>query len=116
MKPPCLIRVNLHDRHFKPAIFQGRNSETIGWLPLYLDFHKLAPDSIRPNHELDSNKRGEQMQINPPTKVVYWISAIVAIVGLVFNFLGGDILPSIAIYIVFAGYVLLFLGNTLKGF
>jgi hypothetical protein len=56
------------------------------------------------------------MQINPPTKVVYWISAIVAIVGLIFNFVGGDILQDFSIYVVFAGYVLLFLGNTLKGF
>jgi hypothetical protein len=60
--------------------------------------------------------RGGNMQINPPTKVVYWISAIVAVVGLIFNFVGGDILQDFSIYVVFAGYVLLFLGNTLKGF
>jgi hypothetical protein len=56
------------------------------------------------------------MQLNPPTKVVFWISAIVAVVGLIFNFLGVDILKDFAIYVVFVGYVLLFLGNTLKGF
>jgi hypothetical protein len=56
------------------------------------------------------------MQINPPTKVVFWISAIVAIVGLVFNFVNSDIIQGIAVYVVFAAYVLLFLGNTLKGF
>ena len=56
------------------------------------------------------------MQINPPTKVVFYCSLVVAVVGLIFNFVGGEIVPGIAIYVVFAGYVLLFLGNTLKGF
>ncbi len=56
------------------------------------------------------------MQINPPTKVVFWISAVVAVVGIVFNFVNSDIIQGIAIYVVFAGYILLFLGNTLKGF
>ena len=56
------------------------------------------------------------MQLNPPTKVVFWISAIVAVVGLIFNFVGVEILKDIAVYVVFFGYFLLFLGNTLKGF
>jgi hypothetical protein len=56
------------------------------------------------------------MRLNPPTKVVFWISAILAVVGFIFNFVGVDILKDIAIYVVFIGYVLLFLGNTLKGF
>ena len=56
------------------------------------------------------------MQINPPTKVVFYSSIVVVVAGLIFNFIGGDIFPSIAIYVVFAAYVMLFLGNTLKGF
>ena len=56
------------------------------------------------------------MRINPPTKVVFYSSLVVAVVGLIFNFLGGDIFPAVAIWVVFFGYVLLFLGNTLKGF
>jgi len=47
---------------------------------------------------------------------VFYSSIVVVVVGMIFNFVGGDIVPGIAIYVVFAGYVLLFLGNTLKGF
>jgi hypothetical protein len=56
------------------------------------------------------------MRISPPTRVVLYSSAVVAVVGLIFSFLGGDIFPTIAPYVVFFGYVLLFLGNVLKGF
>jgi hypothetical protein len=62
------------------------------------------------------NPQIQTMRLNPPTKVVFWISAILAVVGFIFNFVGVDILKDIAIYVVFIGYVLLFLGNTLKGF
>lgn len=54
------------------------------------------------------------MRINPPTKIVFWISAIVAVLGLIAFFIAP--LKPFAVFIVFVGYVLLFLGNTLKGF
>jgi hypothetical protein len=37
------------------------------------------------------------MQLNPPTKVVFWISVVVAVVSFIFNFVGVDILKDIAI-------------------
>lgn len=56
------------------------------------------------------------MQITPPTKVVFYLSLAFAAVGLVANFVTIPVLSSIAFYLVLIGYVLLFLGNTLKGF
>jgi Co/Zn/Cd efflux system component len=56
------------------------------------------------------------MKLNPLTKVVFYISILLAIAGLVFNFITAWIFHDIAIYVVLAGYVLLFLGNVLKGF
>ena len=55
------------------------------------------------------------MQLNPPKKIVFYVSAVIAVVGMVLSFL--DIpWAGAAIWIVFLGYVLLFLGNVLKGF
>ena len=56
------------------------------------------------------------MRLNAPKQVVFIISVLLAILGLIFNFVNVSILPEIAIYVVLAGYVLLFLGNVLKGF
>ena len=56
------------------------------------------------------------MQITPPTKVVFYLSLTFAAVGLVANFITIPVLSGIALYLVLIGYVLLFLGNTLKGF
>lgn len=56
------------------------------------------------------------MRINPPTKVVFYLSLVFAAVGLVANFVTIPVLSGIAFYFVFIGYILLFLGNTLKGF
>jgi hypothetical protein len=56
------------------------------------------------------------MQITPPTKVVFYLSLVFAAVGLVANFVTIPVVSGIAFYLVLIGYVLLFLGNTLKGF
>jgi hypothetical protein len=56
------------------------------------------------------------MKINPPTKVVFYLSLAFAAVGLVANFIALPVLSGIAFYLVLIGYVLLFLGNTLTGF
>jgi hypothetical protein len=56
------------------------------------------------------------MRINPPTKVVFYISLAFAAIGLVANFVTIPVLSGIAFYLVLIGYVLLFLGNTLYGF
>jgi hypothetical protein len=56
------------------------------------------------------------MRLNPPTKVVFYLSLAFTAVGLVANFVTIPVLSGIAFYLVIIGYVLLFLGNTLKGF
>jgi hypothetical protein len=56
------------------------------------------------------------MRLNPPTKIVFYLSLAFAAVGLVSNFISLPVLSGIAFYLVLIGYILLFLGNTLKGF
>lgn len=56
------------------------------------------------------------MRLNPPTKIVFYLSFAFAAVGLVASFITIPVLSGIAFYLVLIGYILLFLGNTLKGF
>jgi Co/Zn/Cd efflux system component len=56
------------------------------------------------------------VRLNPPTKIVFYLSLVFAAVGLIANFVNIPVLSGIAFYLVLIGYVLLFLGNTLKGF
>lgn len=54
------------------------------------------------------------MNITPPTKNVFYASAIVAVLGLIFYFVPA--VAGFAFWVVLVAYVLLFLGNTMKGF
>jgi hypothetical protein len=56
------------------------------------------------------------MRLNPPTKNVFYLSAALAAVGLIAEIITIPFLSSVAFWIVLVGYVLLFLGNTMKGF
>jgi hypothetical protein len=56
------------------------------------------------------------MRLTPPKKIVFWISLILAVVGLVAYFVTIPFLSGIAFWLVLVGYVLLALGNTVKGF
>ena len=56
------------------------------------------------------------MRLNAPKQIVFYLSVLLVVIGLIFNFIGVPLLSMIAIYVVLAGYVLLFLGNVLKGF
>jgi hypothetical protein len=49
------------------------------------------------------------MRLTPPTKNVFYLSAALVVITIPF-------LSSVAFWIVFVGYLLLFLGNTMKGF
>lgn len=56
------------------------------------------------------------MRLSPPTQIVFWISVVLVVLGIlaslgVISFLSGN-----AFWLVVAGYVLLFLGNTMTGF
>jgi hypothetical protein len=56
------------------------------------------------------------MRLNPPTKVVFWISVVLAVLGLIGQYVSLPFVSDFAFYFVLVGYILLFLGNTLKGF
>ena len=56
------------------------------------------------------------MNLTPPTKNVFWISVVVAVVGLVAQFGVIAFLTPYAFWLVVVAYVLLVLGNTMKGF
>ena len=54
------------------------------------------------------------MKLTPPTKNVFWISVVLAALGLVFYFVPA--VAGYAFWVVLVGYVLLALGNAMKGF
>jgi len=54
------------------------------------------------------------MNITPPTKNVLYASVVLAVLGLVFFFVPA--VAGYAFWVVLVAYVLLFLGNTMKGF
>lgn len=56
------------------------------------------------------------MKLTPPTKNVFWISVVVAAVGLVAKFGVVAFLTPFAFWLVVVAFVLLVLGNTMKGF
>jgi hypothetical protein len=54
------------------------------------------------------------MQLNAPTKVVWWISVFLAVLGAIFYFVPA--VKGIAFVAVLLGYILLFLGTIFKKF
>ena len=66
-------------------------------------------------HEL-SNAKGEIMRLTPPKRVVFYLSVLFAAAGLLGFFVDVPFLTSNAFFLLAVGYILLFLGNTVKGF
>ncbi len=56
------------------------------------------------------------MKITPPTKLVFWISVILAALGILGSLVSIPFVSGYAFLLVALGYILLFLGNILKGF
>jgi hypothetical protein len=56
------------------------------------------------------------MRLTPPTKNVFWISVVIAVVGLVAKLGVIGFLAPYAFWLVVVAFVLLVLGNTMKGF
>lgn len=56
------------------------------------------------------------MRLTPPTKNVFYLSAALVVVALIAQVITIPFLSSVAFWIVLVGYLLLFLGNTMKGF
>jgi hypothetical protein len=54
------------------------------------------------------------MRLSAPKKIVFWISVALVVVGLLGFFIG--FLADFKLWLILAGYVLLALGNLLKGF
>lgn len=55
------------------------------------------------------------MRLSPPTKSIFYLSAVLVVVGLVARIITIPFLSSVAFWVVFVGYALLFLGTTMKG-
>ena len=56
------------------------------------------------------------MKLTPPTKNVFWISVVVAVVGLIAKFGLFAFLTPFAFWLVLVAFVLLVLGNAMTGF
>ena len=56
------------------------------------------------------------MRLNAPKKIVFWISVILAALGIIGSLVSLPVISGIAFWLLVIGYVLLFLGNVLKGF
>jgi hypothetical protein len=56
------------------------------------------------------------MKLTPPTKNVFWISVVLAALGLVGRYVNVPFFSDYYFYFVLVGYILLALGNTMKGF
>ena len=56
------------------------------------------------------------MKLTPPTKNVFLISVVLVVLGLVGRYANVSFLSDYYFYFVLVGYVLLALGNIMKGF
>jgi hypothetical protein len=56
------------------------------------------------------------MRLTPPKKNVFYISVALAVLGLLGRYLQIPFLSDYYFYFVLVGYIVLALGNTLKGF
>jgi len=56
------------------------------------------------------------MRLNPPTKNVFYLSLALGIIGVAGKLFSLPIVGPYAFWLVTAGFVLLLLGNVLKGF
>lgn len=56
------------------------------------------------------------MKLTPPTKTVFWVSVVLAVLGLIGRYLTVPFLSDYYFYFVLVGYIVLALGNAMKGF
>jgi hypothetical protein len=56
------------------------------------------------------------MKLSKPTNTVFWISLILGILGLLAQLVTIPVLSPYAFWILLVGFILLVLGNTMKGF
>ncbi len=56
------------------------------------------------------------MNLSPPTKNVFYISVVLAVVGILGSFITIPFVSANAFWFLVVAYVILFLGNIMKGF
>ena len=56
------------------------------------------------------------MNLTPPTKNVFYISVVLAVAGILGSFITIPFVSAYAFWFLVVAYVVLFLGNTMKGF
>ena len=56
------------------------------------------------------------MKLTPPTKRVFWIATVVAILGLLEYIIDLPVVGGHEFWLTFVAFALLWLGNTMKGF
>jgi len=55
------------------------------------------------------------MKLTPPKRITFWISLAIAVLGLIAYFVKIPFLSDYKFWVVLVAYVLLFLGNFVKG-
>jgi hypothetical protein len=56
------------------------------------------------------------MRLTPPKKNVFWIATVLAALGLLGSFVSLPFVSAYSFWFVVVGFVLLWLGNAVKGF
>ena len=60
--------------------------------------------------------KGEIMKLTPPTKNVFYVSVVLAVLGLVGQYVSIPFVSAYNFYFVLVAYIVLFLGNVMTGF
>ena len=55
------------------------------------------------------------MRLNAPSKLTFWISLVLVVVGVVSTFVAIPFVSAYAFWVVLAGYIVLAIGATMKG-
>ena len=55
------------------------------------------------------------MQLSAPTKLVFWISVVLAVLGILGFLVELPLISGIAFWLLLLGYLALFIGNVSKG-
>lgn len=53
------------------------------------------------------------MKFNPPKQITFWIAVVLAVIGVIFNFVSS--LSGFAIWLVLIAFILLALANLIEG-
>lgn len=56
------------------------------------------------------------MKLSKPTNTIFWIATILAALGIIGSLVTLPFISQYALWFVIVGFILLWLGNTMKGF